>query len=72
MDDKKLYHQILGIHDPWTVTDVHMDLAAKETQINVEYDNDIPAECPQCGILCSRHNQKKADGVILIHGNFEQ
>ena len=59
MNDKQLYHQILGIHDPWTVTDVQMDLAAKEMQINVEYDNDIPAKCPQCGVLCSKHDHKK-------------
>lgn len=49
MNDKELYSNILGIKNPWTVTDVTLDLKGKTVTIHIEHDANQKLSCPECG-----------------------
>jgi transposase len=49
MQDRKLYEQLLGIHRPWRVRDIDLQLEEGDVVVFVEH---MPAErltCPTCG-----------------------
>ncbi|NVB39823.1 ISL3 family transposase [Pseudenhygromyxa sp. WMMC2535] len=59
MQSEQLYAQILGVHAPWQVAHVDLDMAKKQVVVHVELDPDESAVCPECGAACPRHDTKK-------------
>ena len=52
------YSQVLGLVDPWKVTDVTLDTEAKTLDIEVLFDA-RQAKCPKCSVLCPIHNLRE-------------
>jgi transposase len=55
----QLYAQILGVHLPWRVTHVDLDLSKQQVEVFVELDPNAPARCPECEAACPRHDTKR-------------
>ena len=49
MKDRQLYAAILGIQAPWTVTNVDVDLEAKEIRVSLAIKPRKRMRCPECG-----------------------
>jgi len=49
MVDTKLYQQIPGLSDPWTVTSVELERSAGSVLVKVEPRPDAELSCPTCG-----------------------
>ena len=49
------YSQALGLTEPWNVSSVNLDVAARKLDIEILYD-DRHAPCPECGASCAIHN----------------
>jgi transposase len=59
MQDIELYKKVLGIKDPWIVTNVQLDLKQRMVTIAVNYDNSVPVACPVCGGQASMYDHQK-------------
>ena len=57
MRDRDLYAQILGIADPWHVTDVHLDVPAGKVEVVVEHRGE--GCCPTCGKPCPGYDSRQ-------------
>lgn len=49
MRDTQLYHQILGLSEPWAVSSVELDRSAGNIVVKVEPRPDALFSCPTCG-----------------------
>lgn len=58
MEIEAHYGQLLGIHTPWEISRVDLDIALQQVDINIEYTSDR-GECPECGIQCKKHDDRK-------------
>lgn len=56
MRDTDLYARILGVEQPWQVTDVELRLAGGEVEVKVEHAG--PVACPACGAAAKRHDTR--------------
>lgn len=56
MRDRDLNAQILGITDPWHVTDVRLDVPAGKVEVVVEHRGE--GCCPQCGKACPGYDSR--------------
>jgi len=61
MNDIELYKSILGVKQPWDVTNVKLDLLNKTVTIKVGYNQSKKLQCPVCGINGSvyDHNTRR-------------
>ena len=57
MDSNFLYSQILGIHSPWQVSNVNLDLNSQKVEVFVDYTGVSPA-C-SCGSITHFHGHNK-------------
>lgn len=48
MRDVDLYRQILGLPDPWLVSDVKLDIEAGVVEVHVTHPEGVRWACPQC------------------------
>jgi transposase len=48
MEDKKLYHHLLGLTEPWFVEQVNLDVKEQRVDVFVEHTEDIRFQCPEC------------------------
>jgi transposase len=49
MKDTELYHHLLGLQDPWFVSDVQMDIKEQQVDVWVEHPQGLQWPCPECG-----------------------
>lgn len=49
MRDRRLYEKILGLPEPWHVTDVDLRLEEGEIIVEVALDRPLELACPECG-----------------------
>ena len=49
MRDVELYRQVLGLHAPWTVTRVDLDVAKQQVDVFVDHGASERWACPECG-----------------------
>ena len=49
MESKELYRHLLGISDPWTVEDVHLDMTRGQVDVFVGHAKGVRLPCPKCG-----------------------
>jgi transposase len=59
MDDKELYRQILGIVEPWKITEINLEIKKQEVHIYLEYPAKKTGNCPTCGKECSIHDKRE-------------
>ncbi|MEO1935288.1 MAG: ISL3 family transposase [Myxococcales bacterium] len=60
MQDRTLYARLLGIEDPWRVTDVTLRLdEAREVVVSVELDPGATLHCPKCEGRGSRYDSRE-------------
>lgn len=53
MDDKLFFSELLGLKDPWFITDVQLDTALKRVDIFIEHRSGIRFPCPLCETFSS-------------------
>ena len=49
MKDTELYHHLLGLQDPWFVSDVQIDVKGQQVDVWVEHPQGLQWPCPECG-----------------------
>ena len=49
MHDRELYQQLLGLRDPWRVTEVRIDFEGRKVEVWIEWPPEHEALCPDCG-----------------------
>lgn len=58
MHDTTLYASILGVVEPWRVTEVSPQLDVGEIVVRVEAHSSARLSCPKCGSTCPRHDHR--------------
>lgn len=60
MQDRQLYEQILGIHSPWYVQRVELQLGEEtgRVQVYLEHQPDQQWPCPECGKECAIYDHQ--------------
>ncbi len=60
MQDRTLYARLLGIEDPWRVTDVTLRLNEEQAVlVSVSLDPDAAIHCPTCQSRGSRYDSRE-------------
>lgn len=61
MQDTDLYQQILGIHSPWQVDAVKLDVAGGQVDIFLTHQQGVKWPCPECGEMlpCRDHVEER-------------
>ena len=49
MESKELYRHLLGISEPWTVEQVHLDMTRGQVDVSVGHPQGTRFPCPECG-----------------------
>lgn len=62
MQDIDLYRQILGIHSPWQVESVQLDVPNGQVDIFLSHEKGVKWACPTCGdaLPCYDHVEERA------------
>ena len=57
MHDIELYQQVLGLSEPWSVSQVELDVAQQRVEITVEHEPGVKWSCPHCqqALSCYDH-----------------
>ncbi len=58
MDIEEHYGQLLGIHTPWEIHKVDLNISEQRVDIEIEY-TDVSGICPECGAACPKHDDRK-------------
>jgi transposase len=58
MEIEEHYGQLLGIHSPWSISDVALDLGNNRVDIHIEYTDDS-GPCPVCGAMSPKHDERE-------------
>lgn len=67
MEVKELYRQILGIEEPWKVSEVELDVKGERIDVQVVHDEGVRWPCPECGELLTVYDHAPSgSGVIWI------
>ena len=49
MQDKELYRQLLGLKEPWDVSEIKVDYAGLRVDLWITWPLERKAPCPECG-----------------------
>ena len=52
------YNHILDIRSPWEVVEIKRDNKTREVTAIVEYKDNEPLLCPECGLPCKLHDHR--------------
>ena len=69
--DTDLYAQILGVREPWTVTQVHLDMPGKRVEVTLEHRSGAALHCPECGAACPGYDTRHREWRHLDTCQFE-
>jgi transposase len=58
MRDRGLYQQILGVPQPWLVTDVELKLDDGQVEVLVSMPPNAELRCPTCQGVCPRYDKR--------------
>jgi transposase len=67
MRDTELYQQLLGLQDPWSVTNVELDSDAGRVDVWIEDRSGVTWSCPECGKKASVYDH--SDERVWRHLN---
>lgn len=56
MKDTELYHHLLGLQEPWFVSDVQIDINGQRVDVWVEHPQGLLWPCPECGTEAALHD----------------
>ena len=59
MQDKELYRQLMGLRDPWKVSEVRVDFEGLKVDVWVEWPLERKAPCPECGADCAIYDHRE-------------
>lgn len=59
MKDKELYRQLLGLPEPWVVSEVNVDFDELSVEVKVDWPKLRKAACPKCGKECSVYDHRE-------------
>lgn len=59
MQDRELYKQLMGLRDPWKVTDVAVNFEKLKVDVWVEWPQEEQAVCPECKRLCNIYDHRE-------------
>jgi len=61
MQDRELYQQILGLKEPWTVSQVSLSLQQEQVDVFVEHPAGTKFCCPDCdqSLSCYDHTPER-------------
>ena len=65
MKDIELYHHLLGLQDPWFVSDVQINVNGQQVDVWVEHPKGLQWACPECGTEGKLHDH--ADYRVWRH-----
>lgn len=59
MQDKELYSQLMGLKEPWKVSEVNIDVSGLKVDIYIEWPKEVQAPCPECGKLYGIYDHRE-------------
>jgi len=59
VQDKELYRQLMGLRDPWKVSEVGVDFEGLTVDVWVEWPLERKAPCPECGANCAIYDHRE-------------
>lgn len=59
MQDRELYRQLMGLQQPWAVTEVKIDFEGLRVDVWVEWPPEQPGKCPECGKACRIYDHRE-------------
>lgn len=59
MDNKTFYTQLLGIHAPWSITEVTLDTDRKRVDVYIEHRKGVRFPCPECEEFCGIYDHSE-------------
>jgi len=59
VQDKELYRQLMGLRDPWKVSEVRVDFEGLTVDVWVEWPPERKAPCPECGAGCAIYDHRE-------------
>lgn len=59
MQDKELYRQLLGLQEPWRVSEVEVNFQDIKVDVWVEWPPEGKAPCPECGAACAIYDHRE-------------
>lgn len=59
MQDRELYRQLMGLGEPWAVTEVKIDFEGLRVDVWVEWPSEQQGVCPQCGKACRIYDHRE-------------
>lgn len=59
MQDKELYRQLMGLREPWKVSEVKVDFEGLKVDVWVEWPPERQAPCPDCGTNCTIYDHRE-------------
>ena len=69
MEIEEHYSQLLGIHSPWEISNVELNLPEQRVDIIIEFAGDC-APCPVCGTVSPKHDNRQettgSDSIDLL------
>jgi transposase len=69
--DRDLYAKILGLSEPWFVSDVELDVKAKSVVVHLDRNSETPLACPECGAACPGYDTQSRRWRHLDTCQFE-
>lgn len=58
MQDRELYRQLMGLQEPWKVTEVKVDFEGLKVDVWVEWPVEQQGVCPECGKGCRIYDHR--------------
>ncbi len=59
MKDTALFSQLLGLSDPWRISEIAPNLDDKSITIHIEWPQGKKGPCPECGELCPVYDHRE-------------
>ena len=59
MQDRELYRQLMGLREPWAVTEVKIDFEGLRVDVWVEWPPEQQGMCPECGKGCRIYDHRE-------------
>ena len=59
MQDRELYRQLMGLEEPWAVTEVKVDFEGRKVDVWVEWPLEQPGPCPECTKPCRIYDHRE-------------
>lgn len=55
MEIEEHYSQLLGVHTPWSISGVDLNIQEHKVDIQIDYE-DVEGPCPECGAMSPKHD----------------